>query len=62
MFMEDLNPKDISEDEVNMMWNTMLSNIPANQEGFDTQLSQIVARSLVRLAPATVKNFQNEAQ
>jgi hypothetical protein len=56
--MEDLNPRDIQDDYVNLIWNTMLSNIvPDNAE-----LTLIVANAIARLAPATVKNFQNLAQ
>jgi hypothetical protein len=57
-FMEKLNPRDIQDDEVNMIWNTMLSNIVQD----NLELTSIVANAVARLAPATVKNFQNQAQ
>ena len=58
LFMEKLNPRDIQDDDVNLMWNTMLNNItPENIE-----LTQIVSKAIARLAPATVKNFQNPDQ
>ena len=53
LIWEVLVPSDLTESDINLMWNTMLNNI--NPQNID--LTKIVAKSFVRLAPATVTNF-----
>ena len=58
LVMEALLPTDLQADDINMIWGTMLNNIdPQNLD-----LTRIVAKSIARLAPATVANFQHDAQ
>ena len=53
-----LVPSDFTENDINMIWNTMLNNIdPQNLD-----LTRVVSKSLVRLAPATERNFQYDDQ
>ena len=55
--MENLNTKEIDHNEVNMIWNTMLSNIQSDTDKIDIELTKIVSKAIARLAPATIVNF-----
>jgi hypothetical protein len=60
LIQEVLVPSDLPESDINMIWDTMLNNIETAKA--DMELARIVARSIVRLAPATERIFQNEAE
>jgi len=49
LIMDSLEASDLSENEINQIWEVMLENInPSNLE-----LTLIVAKAIARLAPAT---------
>lgn len=57
--MEELQPSDInSQDDLNKIWTTMLSNIDAS----DLELTRIVAKSISKLSSASESNFKIQEQ
>ena len=56
LIQEVLVPQDFKESDINLIWNTMLGNIDSQ----NLELTRVVSKALVRLAPATEWNFEHE--